>query len=412
MTKFNSIICPLLLVILLFSCESEQTVSTGLDNISNYQHLFRGKRIGIITNHTAYNKEGKHITDIFYAMDDVDIQALFGPEHGIHGKEAGGKIIKNKVDKIKKIPVYSLYAEHKKPSAEMLNNIDVLIFDLQDVGARFYTYIYTMSLAMEAAAEQQITFIVLDRPNPINGIDVEGNILELLFASFVGLYPIPARPGMTIGELARMFNEEGWLKNNVHTNLHIIPLKNWKRYMWYDQTGLSWHPPSPNIPNLDAAIVYPGICLLEGTNISEGRGTYQPFLHVGAPWFSESHLSMINKIIDLPGVRFRPITFVPSSIPGMAPQPKHLGEKLVGVSVSVTDRNNFNPYLTGIALTKFFYETDKEQFKWFEKHFDRLCGTNKIREFIIQGKDINEIREWIKKDLNSFLEVRKKYLLY
>jgi len=215
-------------------------------------------------------------------MPGVEVTALFGPEHGIYGlAEAGIKVADKKDDRFG-IPVYSLYGKTAKPTAEMLKDVDVLVFDIQDIGARFYTYIYTMAYAMEAAAENNKPFVVLDRPNPINGLAVQGNILEKDFATFVGLYPIPVRHGMTVGELARMFNDQGWLKNGIRANLTVVPMQGWKRSMWYDRTGLKFIKPSPNMPNIKTATVYPGLCLLEGTNISEGRGTNKPFLQFGA----------------------------------------------------------------------------------------------------------------------------------
>ena len=400
------------MVIIQVSCESQPIVKTGLDNIYNYQDIFKGKRIGIITNHTAYNSNNEHINDVIQKLPGADVKALFGPEHGIRGKEVAGLKIDDEIDPLKNIPIYSLYGKTSKPTAKMLDNIDLLVFDIQDIGARFYTYISTMSLAMEAAAENKISFLVLDRPNPINGIDVEGNILEKNYVSFVGLHPLPVRHGMTIGELAIMINEEGWLGNNLRADLKVISMDNWEREMWYDQTGLIWRPPSPNMPDLDVAIVYPGTCLFEGTNISEGRGTYQPFRRIGAPWFSNDQFSAINKVLELPGILFGPITFVPKSIPAMSPHPKYMDTKLTGLSLSITNRHNFRPYLTGIMLVHALYHADNKNFKWREKHFDRLCGTNKIRELIIGRKDITEIKEWIDKDLESFMKIRNKYLLY
>jgi uncharacterized protein YbbC (DUF1343 family) len=394
------------------SCKSQPIVKTGLDNFSNYQDIFKNKRVGIITNHTAYNSNNEYITDVFQKLQNTEVKALFSPEHGIRGKEAAGLKINNEIDPQKNIPIYSLYGKTRKPTPKMLENIDMLVFDIQDTGARFYTYISTMSLAMEAAAEQNIPFVVLDRPNPINGIDVEGNILEEKYSSFVGLHPIPVRHGMTVGELAKMFNEEGWLKNNIQVDLKIVSIKNWDREMWYDQTGLVWRSPSPNMPDLKVATVYPGTCLFEGTNISEGRGTYQPFLRIGAPWFSTDQFSAVNKFIGLPGILFGPIGFTPKSIPGMSPHPKFKDTPITGLSLSITNRDNFRPYLTGIMLIQYFYQINTEKFEWREKHFDRLCGTDKIRNFIIERKKINEIKKWLDKDLEPFLPIRNKYLLY
>ena len=258
---------------------------TGLDQIRKFDSLFSGKKIAIITNHTAVNKNQVHISDIFAAIPESRIIAYFGPEHGIKGNEAAGSKIEHKKSEAL-IPVYSLYGKTLKPTEEMLKNVDILVFDIQDIGARFYTYIWTMALAMEAATENNIPFVVLDRPNPINGIQVEGNILENEFSTFVGLYPIVVRHGLTIGELANMFNEEGWLKNGVKADLKVIKLKNWDRGRWLDQTELPFIATSPNMPNLETATVYPGLCLLEGTNVSEGRGTDEPFLQFGSPWRS------------------------------------------------------------------------------------------------------------------------------
>ena len=412
MKKRLNLIYGSILVWIMVSCQIQKPVETGLDQISEFSHLFKNKRIGIITNHTAYNLKNENIIDIFSNQVEAKINALFGPEHGIHGENAAGEKVADQIDTDTKIPIYSLYGKTLKPTPEMLQNIDVLVFDIQDIGARFYTYIHTMSLAMEAAAENNITFVVLDRPNPINGIDIEGNILEREFATFVGLYPIPVRHGMTVGELASMINGEGWLKNHVEANLYVVPMKGWMREFWFDNTGLKWRPPSPNIPDLNVATVYPGTCLFEGTNISEGRGTYKPFLVIGTPWFYNDQFSMINKLIDLPGVQFGPISFTPISIPNMAPEPKYINLKLTGVSLFITDRKTFRPYLTGIALVKFLYEIDKRNFKWNTNHFDRLCGSNRIREFITKGKTVEDIKFWIDQGLADFKQIRTKYLLY
>lgn len=242
MKKFIIPLYVLVSVLSLSFCELQKPVKTGLDNITEYHHLFKNKQIGIITNHTAYNSKDEHIIDIFLDQTDVKINALFGPEHGIRGQEAAGEKIGDEINSDNNIPIYSLYGKTLKPTPEMLENLDVLVFDIQDIGARFYTYIHTMSLAMEAAAENNVTFVVLDRPNPLNGTSVEGNILEPEFATFVGLYPIPVRHGMTIGELALMINSEGWLNNSIHADLHVIPMDGWQRNFWFDHTGLKWRP--------------------------------------------------------------------------------------------------------------------------------------------------------------------------
>ncbi len=387
-------------------------VRPGLDSVTGYQKLFSGKRVGIVTNHTAYDRNGIHIIDVFRQLPDVRVTALFGPEHGIRGGEAAGEKIESSTDPDTNIPIYSLYGKIRKPTAEMLTDVDVLVFDIQDVGARFYTYVYTMALAMEAAAENNIPFIVLDRPNPINGVSVEGNILEPEFATFVGLYPIPVRHGMTVGELAKLFNGEGWLENAVRADLTVIPMQGWKREMWYDQTGLTWRAPSPNMPDLNVATVYPGTCLFEGTNFSEGRGTYQPFLRFGSPWLNEQELNLVNKVVDLPGVHLGPIRYMPKSLPGMAPSPRFMNEDITGITLNVTDRNVFTPYFAGIALVKYAYDSNPEKFEWRVRHFDRLAGTAKIREFIINRKPLPEIKSWLDAQVQPFLPIREKYLIY
>jgi uncharacterized protein YbbC (DUF1343 family) len=226
------------------------SVRTGLDHVADHAHLVAGKRVGIIANHTSCDIRGRHIIDVFQSMADVRVVALFSPEHGFRGTEEAGRTIDSRTDAATGLPIHSLYGSTRKPTPQMLADVDVLVFDMQDVGARFYTYLYTMSLAMEAAAECGKRFVVLDRPNPINGVQVEGPILEPPFATFVGLYPIPVRYGMTVGELARMINAEGWLAGGVKADLTVVPLTGWQRGMWYDQTGLRFIKPSPNMPDL------------------------------------------------------------------------------------------------------------------------------------------------------------------
>ncbi|MBW8041884.1 MAG: DUF1343 domain-containing protein [Planctomycetes bacterium] len=381
------------------------SVKTGLDNIGSYRHLFHGKRLGIITNHTAYNSSGKYIVDVFRSMDNVTITAFFSPEHGIRGVEEAGVQIESMTDPSYQAPVYSLYGKTRKPTRQMLENLDVLVFDIQDIGARFYTYIYTMSLAMEAAAEYDKRFVVLDRPNPINGLRVEGNILKPQFATFVGLYPVPVRHGMTAGELARMFNEQGWLKDGVKADLVVVPMKGWRRKMWYDRTGLKFIKPSPNMVSLETATVYPGLCLLEGTNVSEGRGTPLPFTQFGAPWIDSGRLAAELNRLDLPGIRFRPASFAPVSS-------KYKDQRCNGVKVIITNRDLLEPYFSGIMIVNKIYQMYPDKFQWKTGHFDRLCGTSTIREAITTQSSLEKLRESWQPELKSFLKIRLKYLMY
>ncbi len=397
---------------ILISIAGAQPVQTGLDQIDSYSDLFTGKRIGIITNHTAYTQDGRSIAEVFAAMPEVTIGAFFGPEHGIKGKADAGARVASGKDSLQNIPVYSLYGKTRKPTAQMLQHIDLLVFDIQDIGARYYTYIWTMALSMEAAAEHNIPFVVLDRPNPLNGLAVEGNLLDTTFSSFVGMFPIPVRHGLTAGELARLFNGEHWLKNRVKARLTVIPMQHWQRDQWYDQTGLRFIKPSPNMPNPETATVYPGICLLEGTNISEGRGTYEPFLQFGAPWINSAVLAEALTDLHLPGVRFVPKSFTPQSIPGMAAHPKYEGRLCRGVRIHVTDRNRFKSYATGIWITETIFHLYPEQFKWRSTHFDRLCGTDRIRTTIQNGGNIKKLLTSFRQDVAQFKKTREPYLLY
>ena len=394
-----------IMVLAMSLCTCCAAVKTGLDNIASCERVFRGKRVGIITNHTACNSAGRHITDVFGDMEGVRVTALFGPEHGIRGTEAAGKKIDSRTGEAQDVPIYSLYGKTTKPTPEMLRDVDVLVFDIQDVGARFYTYTYTMSLAMEAAAENGKRFVVLDRPNPINGLAVEGNILEPKFASFVGLYPIPVRHGMTVGELAKMFNEQGWLKGGVKADLVVVPMQGWRRGLWYDQTGLRFIKPSPNMTNLKTATVYPGPCLLEGTNVSEGRGTSKPFLQFGAPWIDAGNLAARLNKLNLPGIRFQPTNYTPNAS-------KYAGERCHGAEITITNRDLLESYWAGIVVVNEIRRMYPDDFEWRAGHFDRLCGTADVRNAIANGSSLQRLRESWQARLKAFLQIRKRYLLY
>jgi len=381
------------------------SVKTGLDRVGEYKDVFEGKRLGIVANHTAYDRGGRFVVDVFKGIAGVKIVALFSPEHGLWGKKEAGDEIDNQVDSVYGLPVRSLYGRTRKPTPEMLRDIDVLVFDMQCVGARFYTYIYTMSYAMEAAAENGKRFVVLDRPNPINGTCVEGNILEPTQASFVGLHSIPVRYGMTIGELAKMFNAQGWLAESVKADLIVIPMEGWRRGMWYDRTGLRFIKPSPNMPDLQTATVYPGLCLLEGTNVSEGRGTDKPFKQFGAPWIDSKRLVEQLNALNLPGMRFEPTRFTPTSS-------KHQGQVCKGVRIIITDRDALESYYTGIRIVDEIFRMYPDDFQWRATHFDRLCGTSDVRNTIIRNSSLTELRNKWQTELASFKKIRNKYLIY
>jgi uncharacterized protein YbbC (DUF1343 family) len=380
-------------------------IKTGLDRVGEFRQVFEGKRLGIVTNHTAYDSQGRFIVDVLQRVSGGKVVALFSPEHGLWGKDQAGEKVDSQTDPVYHLPVRSLYGQTRKPTPEMLRDIDVLIFDIQDVGARFYTYIYTMSLAMEATAQNGKKFVVLDRPNPINGVCVEGNVLEPAQASFVGLYPIPVRQGMTVGELARMFNEQGWLAGGVRADLLVIPMEGWRRAMWYDQTGLRFIKPSPNMPDLETAAIYPGLCLLEGTNVSEGRGTQTPFREFGAPWINSEDLAARLNKLNLPGVRFEPAKFTPTSS-------KYQGQQCHGVRIVVTDRDRLESYYTGVKIIDTIARMYPRNLEWKAAHFDRLCGTSTIRDGLMSERSVDELRNKWQPGLQSFLKIRDKYLLY
>lgn len=392
-----------LLTILLLVILSRYTYSktlTGLDVLLASPEILQGKRVGVITNLTGINGNGESIVDLFYRNKKINLKAIFAPEHGFRGDKDAGEGVADYIDSQTGLPVFSLYGKTLKPTREMLNQIDVLIFDIQDIGARFYTYIYTMTNAMEACASFNKEFMVLDRPNPLGGHKVAGPVLEMSFASFVGKYPIPITHGMTVGELAQLFNQEFFI--NCH--LTVVTMKNWQRGQWFDATNLKWVNPSPNIRSLQAATVYPGLCFLEGTNISEGRGTATPFEVFGAPFINEKLAERLNTL-NLSGCKFEKVSFIPSAS-------KWEGKKCQGARIIVTDRELFQPIETGLYIIKTLYELYPNQFVWNGAHFDRLLGSDKPRKVITEHGSLEKLfLIWHEKQ-TWFLGLRDKYLLY
>ncbi|MGQ9632002.1 MAG: exo-beta-N-acetylmuramidase NamZ family protein [bacterium] len=364
-------------------------------------HLIKGKRIGLITNHTGVDFRLRSTVDLLHDSKDWNLVALFGPEHGIWGNAQDDTRIESAVDERTGLPIYSLYGETVKLTPEMLRGINLLIYDIQDVGARFYTYISTLMYAMEAASEKRIPIIVLDRPNPITASRVEGPVLEAGFESFVGAFRIPTRYGMTVGELAALINREV----GVGADLKVVPMESYKREMWYDETGLLWVMPSPNMPTLETAAVYPGTAVFEGTNISEGRGTTRPFEIVGAPWLDPFKFADELNSLGLPGTLFRPLYFTPTFS-------KFRGELCGGVQVHVTDRRAFEPVRTGLTMLWVARRLSGERFRWNARHFDLLMGTDKVRLAIERGESPEEIVARWEKGLREFMAVRGKYLIY
>lgn len=387
-------------------------VTTGLELLLKERlDLLRGRGVGVIANPSSINSRFEHTVDLFFKHPEINLTAVMGPQHGARGETQDNMIEwEDYQDSVTGLPVYSLYGDTRRPSRRMLSDVDVLVFDLQDAGSRYYTFIHTMALAMQECASQGKRLVVLDRPNPINGVEVEGTVLDPMFRSFVGLYPLAIRHGMTVGELALYFNSEF----NLGCSLEVVTMKGWRREMFFEDTGLPWVPPSPNIPTVDSALVYPGLCLLEGTNVSEGRGTTRPFEFSGAPWVEPQKMVERLRTLDLPGAHLRPLHFIPTFH-------KWSGQMVGGVQVHVLDRRRFRPFRTGLALVMIYRELGGDRFRWkdppyeyeYEKlPFDILCGSDRVRRQIEDGSTLEELEAGWENELEQFDKVRKKYLLY
>ncbi len=401
-------------------------VKTGIDVcVEKGVKKFKGERVGLLIHPASVDSKLRYTQDLFIQTirpsdyqtirlsnhkNKCKVVALFAPEHGLYSTQEYMKGVKSFRDSHSNLPVYSLYGETLKPTNLMLKEIDTMVIDLQDVGTRYYTFIWTMALTLQACAQNKKRVVILDRPNPINGITLEGPVLESDFSSFVGLYPIPVRHSMTIGELAIMFNSHF----KISAELEVIKMQGWNRKMWFDETGLPWVMPSPNMAILETAIVYPGMCLLEGTNISESRGTSRPFELFGAPWIDEWKLCQELNKEKLPGVIFRPVHFIPSAS-------KFKNELCKGAQLHITQRDEFLPFLTGVHIVKVIRNMYPKLFKWrqppyeYEEKklpFDSLAGNSWLREYIEQDKPLKEIQSQCEKELESFKHIREQYLLY
>lgn len=370
--------------------------------------LVAGKRVGLVTNVTGVDGDLVSTVERLHRHPGVNLTALFGPEHGMRGEAQDALKVDAYTDALTGLPVYSLYGQTDKPTPDMLRDVDVLVYDMQDGGVRFYTYIATLANVMQAAAEAGLPVIVLDRPAPINGVTVEGPVLDPAYTSFVGPYPIPLRYGMTVGELARLFNTAF----GIGCDLTVVPLAGWRRALWYDQTGLPFVPPSPNLPTLSALTVYPGTCLIEGTNLSEGRGTTRPFEYIGAPWVEAEALAAMLNDLALPGARFRPVYFVPTFS-------KHQGALCKGVHLYVTDRDRFRPVETALHLIAAVKAAYPDHFAWREPwkpggHYpiDLLSGGNTVREHLDANRPIPDLAGGWEQGLAAFALLRADALLY
>ncbi len=379
----------------------------GIDEFSKSASKFKGKNIAILTNASGVNTKLKNDLDLLLEMN-LNVVKLFGPEHGIWGVAEDGRNVSHTIEPNYNLPVFSLYGETNRPTDEMLKDVDVLVYDIQDVGLRFYTYIYTLVYAMEECGKKGIKVVILDRPNPLSG-KVEGPVISKKFESFVGGYGLTLRYGLTVGELALYFNE----RYDMNVDLEIVRMKNWKRWMYFDDTHQLWNTPSPNLPSLEHSILYAGMCLLEGINVSVGRGTVHPFKYIGAPWMDSKSLKKEMEKKEHPGVAFRERFFSPLTS-------KYKGELCKGLEFFVLDKNEIKPIELALELILTIKELHPNEFKWDKSyhnangsyHFDLLIGSEKYRKMIDREKSVNEISATWKEEVEEFKEISKEFYIY
>lgn len=380
---------------------------TGLDLfIAEQYELVKAKRVGLVTNHTGLDRNFQSNIDLFQQHPEIKLVALYGPEHGVRGNVQAGVKVGDNIDQYTGLPVYSLYGREKKPTAEILAGIDVLIYDIQDIGLRYYTYLSTLLYCLESCAENELDLIVLDRLNPL-GRRVEGNLVNPAYQSFIGLYPIPQRHGMTVGELARWANQQF----ELGTRLEVVELEGWQGE-YFDHLDLQWIPPSPNIPQFKTALLYPVTCLFEGTNISEGRGTANPFEYIGAPWIDPYLLSDYLAERELPGVKLRPVFFVPTFS-------KHKDKECGGVHLLLENRDEVDSFLTGLTILQAIFELYPEESDWLipvnQQHkyfFDLLMGNDQVRIGLAEGRAVADIIDSWRREREDFIANSRKYILY
>jgi len=387
-------------------------VKIGLELVAQeWPNALKNKRVGLLCHPASTLRDYTHAADVFSKIKSLKMACFFGPQHGIRGETQANMVEwEGFSDPKTGLPVYSLYGDHRKPIPEMLDCLDVLVIDLFDIGARYYTYIWTMDLCLKACADLKKSVVILDRPNPINGVDMEGTVLDEKFYSFVGLRKLPIRHAMTIGEIAN------YLKHEYHptVDLHIIKMKGYDRKAWFEETELPWIMPSPNIPTMDSAVVYPGMCLLEGTILSEGRGTTRPFELFGAPFIDAEKVADALNEQKLPGVFFRSAHFKPTF-------GKFKDKLCHGAQLHLQNRKIFKPFFTGLSVIKAVRDLYKSQFEWLSGPYeyerrknpiDILCGTSRIRTLLEANESIKTIEKWYSNDLKEFSKIRQKYLLY
>jgi uncharacterized protein YbbC (DUF1343 family) len=390
-------------------------VTVGADRLFNeFTSLIDGKRVALVSNHSGRLSDGTHLADALFVYPDAELVVLFGMEFNIRSNDYSlPRDAESATDPETGLPKHSLYGSIHKPTDEMLEGVDVIVFDIQEVGARFYEHINILGFVMEAAAENDIEVVVLDRPNPLNGNQMDGFITDDEFLFGFGAFgKVPVIHGMTMGELALLYNGERMLRGGHQTTLHVVEMQGWNRSMWYDETGIEWSRPSPNLPTFDSILAYAGTCLFEGLNISEGRGTEKPFEYIGAPWIDHHAVAGMLNELKLPGVSFEMIEFTPARMPFHGREPFLSGERCNGIYVNVTDRNVFEPYKTGVAMVWAIHELHADRMEWNEHSWDRLTGTRRLISMLRSGSHPTEIFAAWEDELETFRRTREPYLLY
>jgi uncharacterized protein YbbC (DUF1343 family) len=410
-----------LLIVVLAGCGPEREappVRPGAEVLAGKEfESLSGQRVGVIANHTA-RVDTAHLVDRLAAAPNVEVGAIFAPEHGFRGTAGAGEAVEDGRDARTGAPVYSLYDDTRRPTPDELKNLDVLVFDVQDVGARFYTYVTTMGLAMQAAAEAGLRFVVLDRPNPLGGTYTSGFVLEPAHSSFVGRYPIPVAYGLTIGELARYIQDEGLLPGVDTLDLSVVPVEGWTRDMQWPDTGREWTPPSPNLPTWETAFLYPGLCFFEGVRVSEGRGTERPFRQIGAPWSPKAAQRVVDTLraYDLSGIEVDTASFTPRSMPASAPAPRFEGQRVYGFELDVTDRRAVDPLAVGIHALHAMYRQAQVRgdtnFVSRPEHLTRLAGTERLLRLLRAGASPDSIVASWNGDVEAFRKQRSSALIY
>lgn len=415
-------VIPGLILLATYACNSESKpesdinrVTVGADRlIPEFSHLIDGKKIALVANHSGRLSDGTHLADVLFDYQNTELIVLFGMEFNIRSNDYSlPRDAESDTDPETGLPKHSLYGSIHKPTSQMLEGVEVIVFDIQEVGARFYEHINILGFVMEAAAENGIEVIVLDRPNPITGNYMDGFITDDEFLYGFGAFgKVPVIHGMTMAELALLYNGERMLRGDLQAELHVVEMQGWNRDMWFDETGIDWSKPSPNLPTFDSILAYAGTCLFEGLNISEGRGTEKPFEYIGAPWIDHHAAVRLLNDLELPGVEFETIEFVPERMPFHSRDPYLTGERCNGIYVNVTNRDLFEPYRAGIAMVWAIHELNADKMEWNEGTWDRLTGTRRLMNMIQAGSHPNEIFDSWEQELAAFRQMSEQYMLY